>query len=255
MAAVSTEDVNTPQRSFALDPQGRPRFIYLDNTAPDHRGTFYAYCDDQCLDLGAWSETKISLSNDPFYEHYYYPSLAFTDQGQPRVVGDGLYLLQGQPLAIYYLACDSNCDNSGNWERVPLFDRGSGVNVSWDLEMNGSAPRLAFYEGAQLGGAGDTLYYTWCNHDCLNADNWQGQNLGLGWSDGGIPTWNWTPRAALASPMPCTMQAAWGIAGVPATASPLVAHGSIEPLRHEPTCTAPGRWPTRRTVAGGCGMG
>lgn len=187
MASAPMEEVDAPQRSFALDPQGRPRFVYLDNTAPNHRGTFYAYCDEQCLDRAFWFETKISLSNDPFYEHYYYPSLAFTNQGQPRVVGDGLYLLQGQPLGIYYLACDSNCDDSSNWQRVRLFDRGSGANVSWDLEMNGSSPRLAFYEGAQLGGAGDTLYYTWCNSDCLNGDSWQGINLGLAQSDGQHP--------------------------------------------------------------------
>jgi len=201
-ASVTSEDVNTPQRSFALDPQGRPRFVYLDNTAPDHRGTFYAYCDDLCTDASHWFETKISLSNDPFYEFYYYPSLAFTNQGQPRVVGDGLYLLQGQPLGIYYLACDSNCENSNNWQRAYLFDRGSGVNVSWDLEMYGNSPRLAFYEGAQLGGAGDTLFYAWCNGNCLNAANWQRRNLGLAWSDGRHPDLeidaNGRPRIAYA---------------------------------------------------------
>lgn len=194
MAAVTTEDVNTPQRSFALDPQGRPRFVYLDNTGPDHRGTYYAYCNEQCLDPNFWFETKISLSNDPFYEHYYYPSLAFTSQGQPRVVGDGLYLLQGQPLGIYYLACDSNCHLSGNWQRVRLFERGSGVYVSWDLEMSGSSPRLAFYEGAMLGGAGDALYYAWCNSNCLNAGSWQRKNLGLTKPDGRHPDLELDPQ-------------------------------------------------------------
>lgn len=186
MASVSLEDANTPQRSFALDPQGRPRFVYLDNTA-NHRGTYYAYCDQQCLDPTFWFETQISLSNDPLYEHYYYPSLAFTGQGQPRVVGDGLHLLQGQPVGIYYLACDTNCDDSANWQRARLFDRGSGTKVSWDLEMNGSSPRVAFYEGAQLGGAGDVLYYTWCNSNCLNPGNWQAKDLGLTQSDGQHP--------------------------------------------------------------------
>lgn len=188
MASLTIEDVNRPQRSFALDPNGRPRFVYLDNTGPYHRGTYYAYCDAaDCTNPNAWFETKISLSNDPFYEHYYYPSLTFTSQGQPRVVGDGLYLLQGQELGIYYLACDNYCDVGSNWQRVRLFDRGSGVNVSWDLEMHGSQPRLAIYEGAQLGGAGDTLYYAWCNTGCLTAANWQRHDLGLNSSDGRHP--------------------------------------------------------------------
>lgn len=188
MASLTFEDVNRPQRSFALDPNGRPRFVYLDNTGPSHRGTYYAYCDAaDCTNPHAWFETKISLSNDPFYEHYYYPSLAFTSQGQPRVIGDGLYLLQGQELGIYYLACDNFCDIGSNWQRVRLFDRGSGVNVSWDLEIDGNRPRLAIYEGAQLGGAGDRLYYAWCNTNCLTAANWQRHSLGLNSSDGRHP--------------------------------------------------------------------
>lgn len=191
MASHETEDITTPQRSFALDPQGRPRFVYLDkNTAdaePDHLGTFYAFCDEQCTNAANWYETRISWGNNPFYEHFYYPSLAFTNLGQPRVVGDGLYLVQGQALGIYYLACDTNCGDSSNWQRVRLFERGSGPKVSWDLEVNGNQPRLAFYEGAQLGGAGDVLYYAWCNNNCLNAASWQRRNLGLGSMNGKHP--------------------------------------------------------------------
>jgi hypothetical protein len=191
MAAHETEDITTPQRSFALDPQGRPRFVYLDkntaNAEPDHLGTFYAFCDRQCTDRANWYEAKISWGENPFYEHFYYPSLAFTDLGQPRVVGDGLYLVDGQELGIYYLACDTNCGDSNSWQRVRLFERGSGANVSWDLEMNGYQPRLAFYEGAQLGGGGDILYYAWCNDDCFNAAGWQRHDLGLGAMNGKHP--------------------------------------------------------------------
>ena len=192
MAPSETEAGTTPQRSFALDPVGRPRFVYLDkNTVeaePDHLGTFYAYCDDDdCTDPANWFETKISRGDNPFYEHFHYPSLALTSQGQPRVVGDGLYLLQGEPLGIYYLACDAGCDDGSNWERVLLFERGAGPKVSWDLEMDGDRPRLAFYEGGQLNGGGDTLYYAWCNDNCLDSGGWQSLNLGLGSQNGKHP--------------------------------------------------------------------
>lgn len=190
MASFETQDTDSPQHSFALDPQGRPRFVYLDrNTAyaePDHLGTFYVYCDSGCTNPANWFETKISWGENPFYEHFYYPSLAFTSQGQPRIVADGLYLVNNQPLGIYYLACDGGCDDADNWNRAILFDRGSGPNVSWDLEMNGNRPRLAFYQGALVGG-GDILYYTWCNSNCLNGGNWQGRSLGLGTSNGRGP--------------------------------------------------------------------
>jgi hypothetical protein len=186
MASFETEDIRTPQRSFALDSKGRPRFVYLDNT-PGHRGTFYAYCDDTCTDAALWFETQIDRGNDPWYESYYYPSLAFTNLDQPRIVADGGYLVNNAPLGIYYLACDGDCHDRSNWAHVYLFERGSESYVSWDLELNGAQPRLAFYEGSKLGGAGNILYYAWCNTTCLNQANWQRLNLGLGSLNGKHP--------------------------------------------------------------------
>jgi hypothetical protein len=88
---------------------------------------------------------------------------------------------------MYYLACDTACNNRDNWQRVYLFDRGSENRVSWDLEMDGNRPRLAFYEGSQLGGGGDVLYYAWCDNNCLTKAGWQRRNLGLGSSNGKHP--------------------------------------------------------------------
>jgi hypothetical protein len=178
-------DLTTPQRSFALDTKGRPRFVYLDDNL-GHRGTYYAYCDENCTDGNFWFETKLDRGIDPLREFFYYPSLSFTTQDQPRVVADGGHLLQG-PTGIYYLACDVNCEDHDNWERVYLFERGFEENVSWDLEIAGSQPRLAFYEGSQLNGGGNILYYAWCNNNCLNAAGWQRRNLGLGSLNGKHP--------------------------------------------------------------------
>jgi hypothetical protein len=116
-----------------------------------------------------------------------YPALAFTAQDQPRVVADGIYLLQDAPLGIYYLACDVRCHDRANWAHVYLFDRGFEQHVSWDLEIADRQPRVAFYAGSQLNGGGHILYYAWCNNQCRRTASWQRHNLGLGALNGKHP--------------------------------------------------------------------
>jgi hypothetical protein len=171
-------DDSMPQRYFALDPNGRPRFVYSDGIY-GHLGTYYAYCDGNCLDPEDWYETKINKDNGnqgPYRdEDFYYPVLTFTSQGQPRILSDGVSL-QDETF-LFYLTCDNNCNLPESWHNVPLWERGSGMNVSYDLELNAqNQPRIAFYEGAKLNGQGDRLYYAWCNSACLNGNNWFGSN-------------------------------------------------------------------------------
>lgn len=183
------KDDALPQRYFALDPNGRPRFVYKDGVT-GHLGTFYAYCDGGCTDPENWYETQINQDNgnehNYRYEKFDYPVLAFTPQGQPRVLADGASMQD--EFYLYYLVCDANCDQRDNWQSVPLADRGSGPNVSYDLEMDAQGrPRVAFYEGAKLNGQGDRLFYAWCNGTCQNSSNWQRQELGLSVNDGRGP--------------------------------------------------------------------
>jgi len=175
-------DDTSPQRSFALDRQGRPRFIYQDRNYPidpDHIGAFYMACEADCALGTNWTETQITYGTQYDYEVIEYPSLAFTASGQPRVAAtiDPL----GADTAFYYLACDSNCSDVNQWQRVKLFDRDSGPSISWDIEVDTNDwPRIAFYKGATLDNTGDQLYFASCNTDCLNEAAWQKINLGLG---------------------------------------------------------------------------
>lgn len=183
------KDDGLPQRYFALDPQGRPRFVYNDGVT-DHLGTFYAFCDDQCTDPASWFETRINKDNGnqgPYrYEKFSYPALAFTPNGQPRIMADGVSLQD--EFYIYYLACDGGCDTQGSWYSVPLAERGSGVNVSYDIALDPQGrPRVAFYQGALLQGQGDRLFYAWCNDGCDGDANWQANDLGLTQGDGQGP--------------------------------------------------------------------
>ena len=183
------KDDALPQRYFALDQNGRPRFLYSDGVT-GHLGTFYAYCDSVCTDPANWYETQINKDNGnqgPFRdENFYYPTLAFTPQGQPRVLTDGVSLTD--EFFLFYLVCDSNCHLRESWQNIPLYDRGSGPNVSYDLEIDAQGrPRVAFYEGAKVNGQGDRLFYAWCNTSCQNAANWQRSSLGLGINEGRGP--------------------------------------------------------------------
>jgi hypothetical protein len=165
------------QNYFALDGQGRPRFIYFDNQGSQHWGSYYVFCDDNCTNIDNWYETRLDQGGDANYELFSYPSLAFTTAGQPRVISQ-IYTSSG-PSALYYLQCNGNCQDAANWERVALFDRGSG-HAFWVLRLNSSGqPRLAFYQGAFDDGRGEKLYYIWCNGNCLDGDSWDGIDLDL----------------------------------------------------------------------------
>jgi hypothetical protein len=182
-------DDSLPQHYFALDPQGRPRFVYNDHVT-GHLGTFYVYCDIDCNNAANWFETRINQDTGdvaPYrYEKFSYPVLAFTPQGQPRIAADGVSLQD--TFYLYYLSCDANCEATASWISTPLYERGSGPNVSYDLAIDAlGRPRIAFYQGALLEGQGERLYYTWCNSDCLTVQNWLGTDLGLGQNDGRGP--------------------------------------------------------------------
>jgi hypothetical protein len=178
-----------PQRYFALDPLGRPRFVYNDRVT-GHLGTFYAFCDTNCTDIANWYETKINKDTGeqgPYrYEKFSYPVLAFTPQGQPRIATDGISLQD--EFYLYYLACDSNCEVETNWTSTPLYARGGGPYVSYDIESDSQGrPRIAFYQEALLEGQGKRLFYVWCNVNCVAGENWQSIDLGLGQLNGQGP--------------------------------------------------------------------
>jgi hypothetical protein len=193
MAVIELSDDELPQRYFALDNEGRPRFVYTDRDTwrePDHLGTYYAFCDSHCTDAANWFETRINKDNGnewvPRSEKFYYPSLAFTPAGQPRVVAEGTSMQD--EAYLYYVACDEACGNADNWQSAPLSGRGSGVYVSDDVELDAEGrPRIAFYEGAQLEGKGDRLWYGWCDQGCTDATNWNWHDLGLATGEGQAP--------------------------------------------------------------------
>lgn len=183
-------DYTQPQRSFALDPQGRPRFVYFDRNysiEPDHYGVYYVWCDADCTVGENWSQARISRERKGDYlydyESFEYPSLAFTWAGQPRIAASVIPLAgeDGErETGLYYLACDASCDDEESWERVKLAERESGTTPTWDIALDAQdRPRIAFYQGGNLAGTGKRLHYLSCATDCLSTQGWRDLNLGL----------------------------------------------------------------------------
>lgn len=197
-------DDNSPQHSFALDPQDRPRFIFQDrnyaHAEPSLYGGYYAACDVDCT-AGTpanptWSRTRITDEYRADFQYQYeiieYASLTFTSQGGPRFVANFYPTNQsGQPAGLFYFGCDTACDQRENWQRIYLIDRGSGTDPSWDLELDSQdRPRLAFYKG-QANLAGEKLFYLWCNENCFDAtklgEQWSYNDPGVATTDGKHP--------------------------------------------------------------------
>ncbi|MCC6454114.1 MAG: hypothetical protein IT328_04175 [Caldilineaceae bacterium] len=189
MAPLEISDDELPQRYFALDGAGRPRFVYNDR-ASTHYGTYYIFCDERCTDASQWREVRINKDNGnvgPYRdEDLFHPALTFSPSGQPRVVADGVSMQD--EFFLYYVACDTGCDQVGNWQSAPLFPRGNGFEFSYDVEINADGgPRIAFYEGAHVNGGGNRLSYAWCNDNCTQGANWQRSELGLETLEGQEP--------------------------------------------------------------------
>jgi hypothetical protein len=152
-------------RYFALDPQGRPRFVYRDQQT-DHSGTFYAFCDAACTDAANWFE--IQLTSESLFDS----ALAFTHAG-------GLRLASALSDKIIYFECDANCTDIANWSGAALFDAGSDRAFTLGLDAQDRS-RIALYQGFLGDGKpNNLLYYAWCDSACTSAASWSNRSVGL----------------------------------------------------------------------------
>lgn len=191
-AIADVGDYRNPQRYFALDPQGRPGFVFYDRNfliEPDRIGVFFATCSDACNSTEGWTITPIgSTAEQDIILNFERPSLAFTSLGQPRIVSH-VSVTTETGGGISFIGCDANCDVGDNWERVVLYPRGQGIDFGWDIALDAQdRPRIAAFPEELSNGSGEQLYYFWCDGStlaaCLDINNWSGTNLGLGVDNG-----------------------------------------------------------------------
>jgi hypothetical protein len=184
-------DDQLPQRSFALDAEGRPRFVVFDENQlaePQHFGLYYMTCDTGCSDAHNWGETLISVVQRYAVERASQPALAISPDGRPRVTSAQFFALNSNLAVLMYLACEQACDRSANWGRAELMPRGGGSEPSADIAVDAQGrPRIAFYQEALLEGQGKRLHYLACDDGCLDPARWSIVDLGLGFSNGQEP--------------------------------------------------------------------
>lgn len=166
--------------AFALDQQGRPRFLmhayqaYLGIGAPEP-GTRLFACDANCLDAANWTGSTISEQS------WLEPTLAFDADGVAHVA---TVIPVGDADLVAYLRCDVDCGNEevDNWPGIGLAEAYSdryiaevAPAVTMSLTTDGGV-RLAF-----LGADGPDHYlaYFECDEDCTAADGetWSGTAL------------------------------------------------------------------------------
>jgi hypothetical protein len=151
--------------AFALDDQGRPRFVYYDAGADyedPHWGAFYAFCDAGCTAAANWQETR--LLDDIHAGEF---DLAFGPNGQPRLAWT---TFNSETLAqqLVYAECEQICHLVANWSAIVVADTVSASVTHWavfDLAVAATGkPRLALYTGTGAGGslAPNSLYYLAC---------------------------------------------------------------------------------------------
>jgi hypothetical protein len=166
------------QHTFALDPLGRPRFIYYDELNAPHNGTFYRFCDAGCTSAASWGEIK--LSDSPLTDG----SLAFTAAGQPRLAAISY---EGPVSMLTYFACDLSCESPANWRSQELYERGGG-QAGFVLRLDpADRPRLAFFQGDTDDGQGQRLFYLWCDMSCASGGAWERTSVGLAPQQGHEP--------------------------------------------------------------------
>lgn len=180
--------MRVPDRTFALDGQDRPRFIYTDanyTIEPDHYGAFVMSCDANCLDNAAWHETDLALHIGHRHEQFTKPVLAVAKDGSLGVAANvyafdeaGNEMKQG----LYFYGCRNDCTDRNNWSRAFVNETGGGSYPSptWDVALTSDGrPRLAQFagDGLERKDLAHELIYLWCNTDCGQDASWNGSTV------------------------------------------------------------------------------
>jgi len=175
-------------RNFALDSQGRPRFVYQDwgdGTPEAHTGNFFAFCNTSCGNPANWYE--VLLSTDLFARVF---ELELSPSGQPRLVWTS-WDSENMETFLFYWECNAGCQTPENWSGFRLLTTVTASvteDASYALETTRDGrPRLAYYTGTGVGGdfPANYLYYLSCDAaDCGQPQGWHILNLGLPFTHG-----------------------------------------------------------------------
>ena len=166
--------------AFALDADGRPRFVMHTYVVPLGIGqgppiTEYVACDDGCDDPQRWTVTPMAE------QIWRSSSLRFDAQGRAHLATAAIVEgIDGAPSqdAAAYAHCDSDCTDSNRWIGVSLevayTDRFAAVTIDPAISLaltHEGQPRIAVLATSSNGMANVT--YLACDDDCTGA-GWRG---------------------------------------------------------------------------------
>lgn len=163
--------------ALALDPQGRPRFLMHTPVAYLGVGqkppeTWFASCDDGCLDPNAWTGTKIA---DEIWQanHLRYDAtgVAHLAASVRAVQPNGSIVDLGA-----YARCDGDCADGASWQGTGLLPAFANeldavaIRPAISLALGeGGVPRIALLAADELD---RNVVYLSCDSGCTSGDAW-----------------------------------------------------------------------------------
>ncbi|WP_146210214.1 hypothetical protein [Vitiosangium sp. GDMCC 1.1324] len=164
--------------AFALDPQGRPRFLlhtYLTYLGIGQGAplTEYVTCDQNCQDPSAWKVNRIS---DQIWHH---SELRFDAEGHPRAGTIVRFVNSDNSTTHYgsYVECRGDCTQEADWNGTTL-----GVSYSSETEAVRMQPAIALALTSSgkprvllLARSADNqkqLAYLSCDEGCISNSGW-----------------------------------------------------------------------------------
>jgi hypothetical protein len=197
-------------QSFALDAQGRPRFLFQSNaigSGVDLSGAYLASCDSNCTSATQWRLAQLDENE------WKNSALTINAQGLPRIAYSQIELVEPYLPKFTYLECTTR-DCSAGVSRLPLAittTAGTMSTSTFSMRLTTSgAPRIALYTGTGEGGnlLPNQLLYLSCNTSCAQQlGQWGALDLGLpaGYGEEGVDLaldGQNRPRIALHVPVP-----------------------------------------------------
>lgn len=172
-------DKEVTGNAFALDPQGRPRFLM--HTYIAYRGigqeppkTEWVSCDDNCHEPTSW---KLSTIGDQIFHE---SELRFDAKGRAHLVTVAQVEEGGKTQEIgAYQLCESDCGNPDSWTG-PAFgeaydDEMEAVSIrpAVSLALTREGHPRALFLGTDSAGKKQIIYLE-CNENCAEDATWSG---------------------------------------------------------------------------------
>lgn len=168
-----------------LTTQGKPRLLIAvdSSTYTGGKDYHYASCDAaDCTQAEAWSISLVFSGRVPAYnltndDELPDRSFELDPQDRPRfVVFDENQLASPQHFGLYYLSCDSQCEQASQWHEAltTIVEPYALERVSQPvLAFSPSGqPRIASAQFTPLGNEPSVLMYLACDADCDQPQNW-----------------------------------------------------------------------------------